>query len=58
MFRLRVYEKEEGIMGKFAVGSAMGFMLGASLMMMPAGMQIKRDLKRRKNMMKHWIKSM
>lgn len=45
-------------MGKFAVGSAMGFMLGASLMMMPAGMQLKRDLKRKKNAMKHWIKSM
>ena len=46
------------MMGKFAIGSAMGFMLGASLMMMPAGTQLKRDLKRKKNAMKHWIKSM
>lgn len=44
-------------MGKLAVGSAMGFMLGAGLMMMPAGMQLRRDMKRKKNAMKRWAKS-
>lgn len=43
-------------MGKFAVGGAMGFMLGAGLMMMPAGVQLKRDIRRKTNTVKRWAK--
>lgn len=45
-------------MGKFAIGSMMGFMMGAGLMMMPAGNVIRRDMKKKKNAMKHWIRTM
>ena len=45
-------------MSRFAMGSAMGFMLGAGLMMMPAGRAIRRDMKRKLQMAKKWAKSM
>lgn len=36
----------------------MGFALGAGLMMMPAGRAIRRDMKRKLQMAKKWVKSM
>lgn len=45
-------------MTKFAFGSAMGFMVGAGLMMMPAGRVVRRDAKRKVNLVKKWLKSM
>ena len=39
-------------MGKLAMG-AMGFMLGAGMMMMPAGRMIRRKV----NMAKRWMKN-
>lgn len=39
-------------MGKLAMG-AMGFMLGAGMMMMPAG----RNIRRKVNMAKKWMKT-
>ncbi len=45
-------------MTKFAVGSAMGFMVGAGLMMMPAGRAMRRDAKRKVGMVKKWLKTM
>lgn len=45
-------------MTKFVMGSAMGFMLGAGMMMMPAGRTIKRDVKRGASMVKRWMRSM
>ncbi len=39
-------------MGKMAMG-AMGFMLGAGMMMMPAGKMIQRKV----NMAKRWMKN-
>lgn len=45
-------------MMKFAVGSAMGFMVGAGLMMMPAGRAVRRDAKKKVGMVKKWLKSM
>lgn len=47
-------------MGKFVMGSAVGFMLGAGLgagmLMSPAGNQLKRDMKHKANMVKRMMK--
>ncbi len=49
-------------MGKFMIGSAVGFMLGAGLgagmLMSPAGNQIKRGMKHKANMVKRMMKNM
>ncbi|MGN0778276.1 MAG: hypothetical protein ACI4MJ_03935 [Aristaeellaceae bacterium] len=45
-------------MTRFAMGSAMGFMLGAGLMMMPAGRAIRRDAKHAVCKMRRWLRSM
>lgn len=45
-------------MSKFAIGSAMGFMLGAGLMMMPCGEQLRRDMTRKTHCMKRMLKKL
>lgn len=45
-------------MNKFAMGSAMGFMLGAGMMLMPVGGQLRRDVKRKTNMVKRMLKKL
>ena len=45
-------------MNRFALGGMMGFALGAGLMMMPAGRAISRDVKRKLQTAKKWVKSM
>ena len=45
-------------MNRFAMGGMMGFALGAGLMMMPAGRAIRRDVKRKLQTAKKWVKSM
>lgn len=45
-------------MGKMAVGGAMGFMLGAGMMMTPAGRSMRREMRRTACMMKRWLRSM
>lgn len=48
-------------MGKFVIGSAVGFMLGAGLgagmLMSPAGNKMKRDMKHKANMVKRMMKN-
>jgi len=45
-------------MTKFAVGSAMGFMLGAGLMMTPSGRMLRRDMRHKAAMVKRWLRTM
>ena len=45
-------------MSRFAMGSAMGFMLGAGLMMAPAGREIRRDMRHAAYRMRRWLRSM
>ena len=45
-------------MNRFAMGGMMGFALGSGLMMMPAGRAISRDVKRKLQTAKKWVKSM
>lgn len=47
-----------GTVNRFALGGMMGFALGAGLMMMPAGRAISRDMKRKMQAAKKWVKSM
>ena len=44
-------------MTKFAVGSAMGMLLGAGLMMMPVGKELRRDARKTAVKVKRWMKS-
>lgn len=45
-------------MSRFAIGSAMGFMLGAGMMMMPAGKEIRRDVRYMAGKMRRWMRNM
>ena len=45
-------------MSRFAMGSAMGFMLGAGLLMMPAGRALRRDAKHAAGKVRRWLRSM
>lgn len=45
-------------MSKFALGGAMGFALGAGLMMAPAGREIRRDVRHAMGKMRRWIRNM
>lgn len=45
-------------MTKFAFGSAMGFMLGAGLMMSPSGRMLRRDVRHKMSMVKRWLRAM
>lgn len=45
-------------MSRFALGGAMGFMLGAGLMMAPAGREIRRDVRHAAAKMRRWVRSM
>lgn len=45
-------------MTKFTIGGAMGFMLGAGLMMSSAGRTLRRDMKRKACMMRRWMRTM
>ncbi|MBQ8554472.1 MAG: hypothetical protein IJ438_01235 [Clostridia bacterium] len=45
-------------MNKLMVGSALGFMMGVSLMMMPAGKTLRKDMQRGMNKAKQMMKSM
>ena len=44
-------------MSKFAMGSAMGFMLGAGLMMSSASGRIRRKVKHEAYKMKRWLRN-
>ena len=41
-----------------AAGGLLGLTVGAGLMMMPAGRAIRRDMKRKLQMARKWVKSM
>lgn len=43
-------------MGKFMIGSAMGMLVGAGLMLTPASNQLRRDMKHKMNSMKRMMK--
>lgn len=45
-------------MNKLMIGSAMGFMAGVGLMMMPAGRAIRQDVQKGVNKAKQMMKSM
>lgn len=45
-------------MTRFALGSAMGFALGAGLLMAPAGREIRRDVRYAMGKMRRWIRRM
>ena len=45
-------------MTRFAVGSAMGFMLGAGLMMTPSGRMLRRDIRHKMGQVKKWLRTM
>lgn len=44
-------------MSKFAIGSAMGFILGAAFMATSTGNQLRRDMRHTKCTMKRWARS-
>lgn len=44
--------------GSMVIGSAVGFMLGAGMMMTPAGSMLGRDVKRKTGMVKRMMKHM
>ena len=45
-------------MNRFMTGGAMGFMLGAGMMMMPGTKALRRDMMRAADKMKRWMRSM
>lgn len=45
-------------MNKLMLGSAMGFMMGVGLMMMPVGRTIRKDLNKGMNKAKQMMESM
>ncbi|MBQ8200237.1 MAG: hypothetical protein IJZ74_00565 [Clostridia bacterium] len=45
-------------MNKLMIGSAMGFMMGVGLMMMPVGKTIRKDVQRGMNKAKQVVKDM
>lgn len=46
------------MLSKFAIGGAMGFMLGAGLMMAPAGKELRRDARRMAGKMRRMMRNM
>ena len=46
------------MLSKFAMGGAMGFMLGAGLMLAPAGRGLRRDARRMAGKMRRMMRTM
>ena len=46
------------MMSRFAMGSAMGFMLGAGLMMTSSGRELRREMRHMAGKMRRWIRTM